>query len=107
VSRNRKCVPDEQDILQVLLVHFHSILQGRFRHYASSGVSRVQQLEEVDAAISDTDTDDMFFVGIDPRVMSIFDLQVPIMVSSITWSRSSLLLLLVLHIVSPISCAVW
>jgi hypothetical protein len=47
-------------------------------YFASSGLSLVHHLEEVDAAISDTD--DMIFEGIDgtdPRAMSMFDLNVP------------------------------
>jgi hypothetical protein len=46
--------------------------------FASSGFSCVDQLGEVDTAISNTD--DMSFAGadgIDPRVMSLFDLHVP------------------------------
>jgi hypothetical protein len=48
------------------------------KYFASSGFSRVHQLEEVNAFVSDSD--DMFFDGIDdidPRVMSMFDLHVP------------------------------
>jgi hypothetical protein len=46
--------------------------------FASSGFSRVQQLEEVSTRIPDTD--DTFFDsidGIDPSVMSMFDLHIP------------------------------
>ena len=92
-------------------------------YFAPSGFCRVQQLEEVDAATPDTNqyrrlhpiptnTDDVFFGGIDPRVMSMFDLHVPNsaparydglgalngQVKAIyTPSR-------VLHLVSPMSC---
>jgi hypothetical protein len=48
------------------------------KYSGSSGFSRVQHLEEVNTGIPDTD--DMFFDridGIDPRVMSMFDLNIP------------------------------
>ena len=48
------------------------------KYFASSDFSRVHQREEIDTFVYDTN--DMFFDGIDgtdPRVMSIFDLQVP------------------------------
>jgi hypothetical protein len=69
------------------------------KYFAPSGFSGVHQLKEVDAATPDTD--DMFFDGIDPRVMSMFDLHVP---DSDDLGELDHLLFLALHIVSPISC---
>jgi hypothetical protein len=83
------------------------------KYFASSGFSRVHQLEEVDAFVRNTG--DIFFDGIDAfnsSVMSTFDLHVSdsapthcamIWVRSIARSRRNILLL-ALSIVSPISC---
>jgi hypothetical protein len=69
--------------------------------FASSGFSRVYQLDEVDATVSDTG----------PRVMSMFDLRVPNLApthyddwDALDHQARRSLLLLALHIVSPTSC---
>jgi hypothetical protein len=61
------------------------ILTSTLLRPASSGVHR---LEEVVEAISETD--DMFFDGIDPRVISMFGLHVPTLFQPTTtiWVRS-------------------